>query len=98
VTSPAAEFHQIRLRIDACAEAFARHGLFTDAQIAEAIGVAPSTIWRLRIGATSPSSEVIARILTFFAGAHTFDDLFHLYTGPSAFAAVAATSIGEVRL
>jgi len=70
--------------MDACAAAFARHGLHTDTQIAEAIGVAPSTIWRLRIGATSPSSEVIARILHFFSGSHGFDDLFDIYTGPAA--------------
>lgn len=76
----------IRLRLDACTAAFAGRGLQSDAEIAEALGVAPSTIWRLRIGATSPSSEVIARILHFFSGTHAFDDLFNVYSGPSAFA------------
>lgn len=78
------DLRTIRLRMDACAAAFARHGLHTDTQIAEALGVAPSTVWRLRIGATSPSSEVIARILHYFAGTLTFDDLFDVFASPSA--------------
>lgn len=79
--------HHVRLRLEACAEAFAAQGLISDAQIAEAIGVAPSTVWRLRIGATSPSSEVIARILHFFHGQYSFDDLFDVHIAPTAFVA-----------
>lgn len=70
------ETAHVCLRPEAFFSAFAAHGLASNTQIAEALDISPSTAWRIRLGETCPSSELIAKVLLFFDGNYSFDDLF----------------------
>lgn len=69
--------HHVRLRTVEFIDAFAKRGLLSDSDIAKVLGVSPSTIWRLRLGATSPSADLIACILKEVSDLR-FEDLFEI--------------------
>ena len=65
----------IRLRLDRFEEYAGKHGLTTDKERAERIGVARSTYSRIRSGDIIPGERFIAGCLVAFPDA-SFEDLF----------------------
>lgn len=51
------------------------HGIETEAELARAIGVNPSTLWRVSQGEVQPSPVFVARVMLAFPTAR-MDDLF----------------------
>lgn len=67
----------VALRRDNLDELRRAHGISSEADLARAIGVSPTTLWRISRGDVVPSQMFIARVLIAFPQAK-FETLFEI--------------------